>query len=166
MILADPPWHYSNAAARGALSYPTMTTREIADLPVATVARASGCVLALWVTGAHLLDGLKVMRAWGFEQKQVGVWVKTTEDGGRVRMGVGNYFRNAAEPWLLGVRGRPEIRDRGLSNVILAPRREHSRKPDDLHARLERLTPGPYLEIFARRPRPGWASWGNEGVEW
>lgn len=79
-------------------------------------------------------------------------------------MGMGYYTRSNSEPCLLGVRGKPpKPFDRGILSLIYAPVREHSRKPDEQYGKIERLYPqGPYLEMFARRPRPGWQVWGNE----
>lgn len=190
VILADPPWRYGNTAARGALDYQTLTVREIAELPVGSLCRRDGrgTLLLLWSTGAHLVSGdaLRVLRAWGFEPKQVGGWVKvrngfvgSEEEGlgseplgelaerglsSALRIGSGNYLRNCFEPLILAVRGRVEIRDRSIPSVLFGERAGHSRKPDRLHELAERLAPGPYVELFARRTRPGWATWGNEGA--
>jgi N6-adenosine-specific RNA methylase IME4 len=75
---------------------------------------------------------------------------------------MGYYTRQQTELCLLATRGKPAVRDRGVRQLIIAPRREHSRKPDEQYERIERLVDGPYLEMFARQKWPGWDSWGNE----
>jgi len=71
-------------------------------------------------------------------------------------------LRSAAEPFLLGTIGHPEYRSRSVRNLIVAPVREHSRKPDAMYEMIEALVEGPYCELFSRTTRPGWDSWGNE----
>lgn len=168
-VLADPPWRFQNRTGKVApehrrLSrYDTMTTAEICALPVADVmADASHCYL--WVPNALLADGLEVMSAWGFEYKTMLVWAKRRKDGGPDGRGVGFYFRNVTEPILFGVRGklRTLAPGRRQVNMIETMKREHSRKPDEQYELIEACSPGPYLELFARYPQPGWSAWGNE----
>jgi N6-adenosine-specific RNA methylase IME4 len=92
------------------------------------------------------------------------VWAKRRKDGGPDGRGVGFYFRNVTEPVLFGVRGRLRTFDAGRRqvNLIETRKREHSRKPDELYSIVEACSPGPYLELFARYPRSGWAAWGDE----
>jgi N6-adenosine-specific RNA methylase IME4 len=168
-ILADPPWRFSNRTGKMApehrrLSrYGTLTLEEIAALPVAeaTEARAH---LYLWVPNALILEGLDVMRRWGFVYKTNLVWHKVRKDGGPDGRGVGFYFRNVTELVLFGIRGsmRTLAPGRRQVNFLKTQKREHSRKPDEFYAIIERCSPGPYLEMFARSTRPGWTSWGNE----
>lgn len=169
-VLADPPWRFTNRTGKVAPEhrrlgrYATMSADEIGALPVARVARAKAhCYL--WVPNALLRDGLAVMEAWGFEYKSNLVWYKVRRDGGPDRRGVGFYFRNVTEVCLFGVRGRGNrtlAPGRRQPNVVVACKREHSRKPDELYDIIEACSPGPYLELFARRPRKGWLQWGDE----
>jgi len=171
-ILADPPWQFQNRTGKMApehrrlLRYPTMELKEILELPVARLAAAQSH-LYLWVPNALLREGLRVMGAWGFTYKSNLVWYKVRKDGGSDGRGVGFYFRNVTELVLFGVRGSMRTLPPGRTQVNLLPtrKREHSRKPDEIYDIIEACSPGPYLEIFARFPRQGWAQWGNEDVE-
>jgi N6-adenosine-specific RNA methylase IME4 len=171
-ILADPPWRFVNRTGKMApehrrLSrYDTLTTSEIAGLPVAGVAAAQAH-LYLWVPNALLADGLHVMEQWGFMYKSNIVWHKVRQDGGPDGRGVGFYFRNVTELVLFGVRGRLRTLAAGRRqvNFLATRKREHSRKPDELYDIIERCSPGPYLELFARHARPGWSVWGDEAAE-
>lgn len=168
-VLADPPWRFQNRTGKVApehtrLSrYDTLTTAEIAALPVAEVMAArSHCYL--WVPNALLADGLAVLGAWGFTYKTTIVWTKRRRDGGPDGRGVGFYFRNVTEPLLFGVRGKLRTLPPGRTqvNLIETRKREHSRKPDEQYPLITSCSPGPYLELFARYPQPGWVAWGAE----
>lgn len=171
-ILADPPWQFQNKTGKVApehrrlLRYPTMELNEIMDLPISKLAAAKSH-LYLWVPNALLLEGLRVMEAWGFTYKTNIVWYKVRKDGGPDGRGVGFYFRNVTELLLFGVRGSFRTLQPGRTQVNLFPtrKREHSRKPDEVFNIIESCSPGPYLELFARFARPGWHQWGNEDVE-
>ena len=108
-----------------------------------------------------------VMEEWGFTYKANLVWHKVRKDGGSDGRGVGFYFRNVTELVLFGVRGNLRTRAAGRRqvNLFATRKREHSRKPDVLYDIIEACSPAPYLELFARYPRPGWTSWGLEAVE-
>lgn len=169
-ILADPPWRFSNRTGKMApehrrLSrYGTMTMDEIMELPVAQIAQPTSH-LYLWVPNALLAEGLEVMRRWGFTYKTNYIWYKVRKDGGPDRRGVGFYFRNVTEIVLFGTRGknaRTKEAGRREPNLLATVKREHSRKPDEFYEVVERCSPGPYLEMFARHGRPGWWQWGNE----
>lgn len=169
-ILADPPWRFTNRTGKMApehrrLSrYGTMTVEEIAALPVEQLA-ADTAHLYLWVPNALLPEGLEVMAAWGFRYKSNIVWHKRRKDGGSDGRGVGFYFRNVTEMILFGVRGknaRTLAPGRRQVNYIGARKREHSRKPDEQYQIIESCSPGPFLELFARGTRRGWATWGNQ----
>ena len=171
-ILADPPWQFQNRTGKMApehrrlLRYPTMELQEIMDLPVARLAAAkSHCYL--WVPNALLQEGLQVMKAWGFTYKCNLVWYKVRKDGGPDGRGVGFYFRNVTELILFGTRGSMRTLKPGRTqvNLLSTRKREHSRKPDEIYDLVESCSPGPYLELFARFKRDGWAQWGNEDVE-
>jgi N6-adenosine-specific RNA methylase IME4 len=169
-ILADPPWQFVNRTGKMApehrrlARYGTLTLPEISALPVAALA-APVAHLYLWCPNALLPEGLAVMRAWGFTYKSNLVWHKVRKDGGPDGRGVGFYFRNVTELVLFGVRGRNArtlAPGRRQVNFLATRKREHSRKPDEQYALIEACSPAPYLELFARGTRPGWASWGNQ----
>ncbi len=168
-VLADPPWRFQNRTGKVApehrrLSrYDTLDWQEIAAMPVADlVADRSHCYL--WVPNALIAEGLAVLEGWGFTYKAMIVWAKRRKDGGPDGRGVGFYFRNVTEPVLFGTRGklRTLAPGRRQVNMIETQKREHSRKPDELYPVIEACSPGPYLELFARYPKPGWAVWGDE----
>lgn len=168
-VLVDPPWRFSNRTGKMAPEhrrlnrYGTMTFDEIIGLPVGEIV-APRSHLYLWVPNALVAQGFEVMREWGFTYKTNIVWYKVRKDGGPDGRGVGFYFRNVTEIVLFGVRGSLRTRDAGRrqTNIIVSRKREHSRKPDELYSIVERCSPAPYLEMFARFPRKGWAQWGNE----
>ena len=169
-ILADPPWQFQNRTGKVAPEhkrlnrYPTMKLEEIKALPVADVADENSH-LYLWVPNALLIEGLSVMEAWGFQYKTNVVWEKIRNDGGPDGRGVGFYFRNVTELLLFGVRGSHMLTlapGRSQVNLIRAKKREHSRKPDEMIELIEKCSPGPYLELFARGQREGWTLWGNQ----
>jgi N6-adenosine-specific RNA methylase IME4 len=168
-VLADPPWRFAHRTGkispeyRRHARYQTMTTAEIAALPVAAGV-ADNAHLYLWVPNALLADGLAVMQGWGFTYKANLVWHKVLGDGRSDRRGVGFYFRNVTELVLFGVRGSMRTLQPGRRqvNLFASRKREHSRKPEQLYDIVESCSPGPYLELFARHPRLGWAAWGDE----
>jgi len=173
-VLADPPWRFDNRTGKMApehkrLSrYSTMTLADICALPVARVAAARSH-LYLWVPNALLPLGLEVMAAWGFTYKANVVWQKVRKDGEPDGRGVGFYFRNTTELMLFGVRGtdvRTLAPGRRQVNVIKSRKREHSRKPDEQYLLIEGCSWGPYLELFARGPRPGWHCWGDQAEDY
>jgi len=165
-ILADPPWSWAARSPKGEgrsakRHYGVMTLDDIKAMPVADWA-ARDCALFLWVLDPMLPFGLDVLQAWGFTFKTVGFqWRKTNRDGSSF-VGMGYWSRANVELCLLGVRGRPTRLARNVRRLIEAPRREHSRKPDEIRTSIERLVGGPYLELFARSSAPGWHAFGNE----
>lgn len=165
-ILADPPWYFRNYSAKGEVRNPVahyacMDTAAIAALPVNQLA-APDCALLMWATAPMLPDAVALMAAWGFKFKSAGAWAKQSSTGNAWAFGTGYCFRSAAEFFLLGTLGKPKVQSRSVRNLIVAPTREHSRKPDDQYAMVESLFAGPYVELFARTRRPGWAAWGND----
>jgi len=172
-ILVDPPWQFQNRTGKVApehkrLSrYQTLTLEEIKRLPVADAADDISH-LFLWVPNALLPWGIEVMQAWGFQYKSNIVWHKIRKDGGSDGRGVGFYFRNVTELMLFGIRGknaRTLKPGRTQVNYLCSRKREHSRKPDEQYRILEACSRGPYLELFARGERDGWACWGNQADE-
>jgi N6-adenosine-specific RNA methylase IME4 len=172
-IMADPPWNFVTYDGKSSIPtqaedpYPTMTLADLQRLSVADVA-APDCALFMWTVDAHLREAMDLGEAWGFEYKTLAlIWVKAVPylrgDGFfEPQMGMGYWTRKEAEVCLLFTRGKPKRLSRGVRQVIAQPRREHSRKPDESHRRVEALVGGPYLEMFAREPRPGWTVWGND----
>lgn len=173
-VVADPPWSFKDRGSRIAPDadvrrarrggvvriYSTMPLTWIAGLPVASiVARAAH--LYLWCPSALLAEGLVVVRAWGFTLKTTLVWNKVTS-GGRPAFGAGHYYRGAHELVLFGVRGRCPALSRSERTRFEGVVGEHSRKPEVLQDMAERVSPGPRLELFARRQRPAWTCWGNQ----
>jgi N6-adenosine-specific RNA methylase IME4 len=171
-ICADPPWVFQNRTGKMApehqrlYRYATLSLADIQALPVDQVAEARAH-LYLWCPNALLAEGLATLRRWGFEYKTNIVWHKVRADGHSDGRGVGFYFRNVTELVLFGVRGRDTrtlAPGRRQVNYLATRKREHSRKPDELYnVFVERCSPAPYLELFARgSPRPGWDAWGRE----
>lgn len=159
-VVADPPWQYGNTSTRGAAEdhYSTMTIEELCALPVAE-RMAPDAHLYLWVTNNFIREAFEVMDAWGFAYKTCLTWVKP-------QMGMGNYFRGVTEHILFGAKGSLRTQARDIRNCFEAPRQKHSAKPDLFYDIVEKASPGPYLEMFARRARLGdWSYWGNESLE-
>jgi N6-adenosine-specific RNA methylase IME4 len=184
VIYADPPWRFATYSDKGKgrsaeAHYDCLTIDEIKALPVAEWA-APDAVLLLWATDPLLPRAMEVIDAWGFTYKTVGFyWVKLNKTvaprlASRLAddwpllaerdffTGMGFWTRANPEPCLLATRGHPKRQAGDVRKLLISPRREHSRKPDEAHERIERLLPGPYLEMFARHSRPGWDAWGNQ----
>ncbi len=182
-IMVDPPWPTVMRSPKGeakssVAKYGAMSFDAIAALPVGDLA-AQDCVLFLWCTWPHLLDGGDpkrhyknadasrshpgaCMKAWGFRYVSGGPWLKRKSKGG-IAFGTGYRFRSATEPFLVGITGAPKT-SRGERNLIDGLAREHSRKPEEAYAFAERYMPpgSRFLELFSRTARPGWDTWGEE----
>lgn len=180
VIIADPPWGFNDGlkemkrkVKRSAAShYRTMTATQVAALPVGSIVNPAGCVLALWVPGSMLQDGLDVMEAWGFKQKQLFVWVKLKKDykgeedwNNSTRVGMGRLFRQSHEVALIGTAGKsiyPLLKDKSQRSVSFDLNLGHSIKPSTLHRRLTKMFPeANRLEMFARRDSDGWTCIGD-----
>lgn len=155
-VLADPAWQYDNTVGKGIAEdqYATMPTAEIARLPVPAIVDQDA-VLLMWCTNPMLPDGLRVMRAWGFQYKTKLTWCKNT-------FGTGRWLRGQTEDLLIGTRGRPPPPLVAPSSVLHAKNHGHSRKPRPIYPIAERLGRGPRVELFARDQRIGWTAWGNQ----
>ena len=157
-ILADPPWdinqrgRYSSRSAES--HYELMPVDRIKAMPVASLCEENAH-LYLWVPNGLLQEGLDVIKAWGFTFRSPIYWIKP-------RLSLGNYVRNASETLLFATRGKAPVKFHAQPNWLFAPQQEHSHKPEEQFAIIERLSDGPYLELFARRKQPGWDCWGNE----
>lgn len=191
VILADPPWAYSNKVSNGAASdhYQTMNIRDIKQIPVWDVA-AEDSVLVMWYTSTHVEEAIALADAWGFEVRTMKAftWVKLNknaperfdrllENGGifdfhdlldfmnaEVKINGGNYTRANSEDCLIAVRGRGlERQSMSVRQIVFSCMGEHSEKPKEVHRRIEELYGDvPRLEMFARSSMPGWDCWGNE----
>jgi N6-adenosine-specific RNA methylase IME4 len=167
-IVADPPWDYGKDAARWlpfgergqtlhrpAFDYSALSLDEIAALPVRELAD-DDARLFLWTTNKYLPDAFDIVAAWGFTYRQTLVWYKT----GAPPFG-GSVAPNAAEFLLVGTCGQPRVITRAPASVVVAPKaRAHSAKPPVFLDLVEQVSPGPFVELFARRQRLGWDSWG------
>lgn len=169
VLLADPPWTFKNynnemAQSNSDHHYPTMGIEEIKALPVDNVTKENA-VLFIWGIWSLLPECLEVINAWGFTYKtEAWVWAKMNKNSFGYCMGMGYYTRSNTEYCLIATSGNvPRVADGGVLGLIASPRREHSRKPDEQYGKIERLYPeARKLELFARRKREGWHSWGNE----
>jgi len=169
LAIADPPWSYKNSGCRGAAAdqYATMTVDEICGLPVPDL-MAKDSVLLLWATWPNLPEAFRVMASWDFTYITGFPWVKVTnvyrdlwdDVQIKVKYGVGFWARGTTEVVMIGRRGDVHPPDGGFIG-LLSPNLRHSRKPDDLYAYADSI-PGPRIELFARRPRPGYTAWGKE----
>lgn len=191
IILADPPWTFNTYSDRGKgrsadRHYNPMTTADICALPVAALA-ADNCALFLWIVPQSLPEALEVIRAWGFTYRtKAWTWVKLQQNWttrylpmapvlssqtsilySLLRMSLGYYTRKATEDCLLAVKGRMPVDVRNELDVIFAAiTGEHSEKPAEQYAKIERLYPAELyparLELFARQSATGWDVWGNQ----
>jgi N6-adenosine-specific RNA methylase IME4 len=174
VIYADPPWTFSTYSRKGKgrsaeAYYDCMSLEEIKAVPVKQWA-AKDCVLFLWTTDPLLEQALGVIRAWGFTYKTIGFhWAKLKQSAAHDQYtdqsffsGLGFWTRANPELCLLATRGNPHRRKANVQKLVISPRREHSRKPDEVYERIEALCEGPYLELFARGIRDGWHGRGVE----
>lgn len=169
-IVADPPWRTKTGPSWGKsdkseplnpdkhdLTYPTMTVPEIsAILPPA----ANDAHLYLWTINAYVEDAYRVARAWGFLPSTLLTWCKTPKG-----IGLGGAFALSSEFILFARRGSLATKQRVDRNWWEWKRSTHSRKPEAFLDIVEQVSPGPYLEMFARRQRIGWDTWGDEALE-
>lgn len=173
-ILADPPWRFKVWSNKGLgrsaeRYYPTLTLADILSFPIADVA-ADDAWLFLWVTGPFLAAGhhVGVISEWGFQPSGIMfTWAKQNKSGDGFHMGLGYTSRKNAEFCLCARRGHPQRLSKSVRELIVAPVREHSRKPVEAHWRIEQFCPGPRLELFARNrpstPRANeWTVFGNQ----
>lgn len=167
VIYADPPWLFKVYSGKGKARsadrhYDTMSLDDIKALPVAQLA-ADDCALLLWSVWPEMAGAMAVIEAWGFTYKTAGfVWTKETPSRKGLHWGMGYWTRANTEPCLLATRGSPKRQAKDVHQVIMSPVGPHSRKPEETQARIERLLPGPYLELFGRRPMKRWTVWGNQ----
>lgn len=167
-IVADPPWAYRTARitttgkqrrAEAVGHYATMAAEEVAALPVSEMVE-DDAHLYLWVTNPILPQAFQVVKAWGFEYRTIITWEK------QGALGMGFSFRNQTEHVLFGVRGTlPIPANKRERTIFAAPKGRHSEKPDCFMDMVERVSPAPRLEMFARRSRlSGWDYWGDQSL--
>ena len=166
MIMADPPWDFSNWSEKGEVKnakahYRCMPMEWIMSLPVLDLA-APDSLLWCWGTPPMLDQQIVCVKSWGFTYVTQGTWVKTTKNG-KLHFGTGYFMRGAGEPFLLFKRGKPKIAARDIRNVFLAPVGKHSEKPAKSYQMCERMAPKVLrLELLSRTNRKGWDAWGDE----
>lgn len=174
VIYADPPWRFLAYSEKGegrsaVAHYDCMNMDQLCGLPVADIAE-DNCVLFLWTTDPFLAHGMKLITAWGFKFKTVAFyWAKLKKNAVNSSLseadfftGLGYWTRANIEPCLLATRGHPKRLSKKVRRLIISPRREHSRKPDEIYERIQELVEGPYIELFARESHDGWDSWGDQ----
>lgn len=171
-IVADPPWDVRRLSSPGSkafgaggspivsvpLAYPTMSVQEIASLPVSDKAD-DDAHLYVWTINRYVEDTYAIAREWGFDPKNLLVWAKTP-----MGLGPGGAFSITTEYVLFARRGRDVVRRRSDTTWWNWRRAAHSAKPEAFLDLVEQVSPGPYLELFARRQRLGWDTWGNEAL--
>ena len=170
IIYADPPWKYNQRNNRktrfggGVHShYQVMSMEQLEVLPLQNITD-DNCVLFLWTTFPYLDKQIKMFEKWGFKYKTLGFsWIKTNPKNGKPFFGVGYYAKSNCEVCLMGVKGKMKPISNTVSSCIISPRREHSRKPDEVRERIVELFGDiPRIELFARQHAEGWDCWGNE----
>lgn len=169
-IVVDPPWRYRDVGgAHGtAKQYVTSTLEAIAATPISEWAEPDAH-LYVWATNHFVREAVNLSEVWGFDLKTMLTWVKHSRD--QCWLGMGRYYRNATEQVVFAVRGRLPVMRKDCSTVFFAPRGRHSEKPAAFYHMVETMSPGPYLDVFARTQRfvtygeragEPWGTWGNE----
>jgi len=172
IIYADPPWSYKvwsedKKIAQGCAKkhYNTMSIEDIKNLPINKLTD-DDCKLFLWVTPPLLIEGIEVIKAWGFEYKTIAFcWIKLNSDNGKPFFGIGHWTASNCELVLVGLKkgGNLNRKDKSISQIVLSKRREHSKKPDEIREKIVRLCGDiSRIELFARTKVEGWDAWGNE----
>lgn len=170
IIYADPPWKYNSRANHktrfrgGACGhYDLMPMEDIKKIPIGSIADTN-CALFLWCTFPYLDEQIQLFKHWGFRYRTLGFsWIKTNPKNGKPFFGVGYYAKSNAEVCLMGMRGQLKTKSNRVSSVVISPREEHSKKPDEVRNRIVELFGDvPRIELFARQKTEGWDVWGNE----
>ncbi len=166
IIHVDPPWHYggklqfdkSSNFSSALFKYPTLKTSELKQIPIIDIAK-DDCLLFMWTTNPHLAQAIELGKNWGFNFKTVAfVWDK-------MKHNPGHYTLSSCELCLVFKRGRiPKPRGaRNIKQLIRTPRTKHSEKPIEVMEGIEKMFPTQdRIELFARKLRKGWHSWGDE----
>ena len=167
VIYADPPWTFKTYSNKGKdrspeKHYSVMSFKDICNMPVGNIARDNS-VLLMWAIDPLLDKAFEVIKAWGFTYKTVAfTWAKLNKTKPGFFTGLGYWTRGNPEMCLLATRGKPKRLNKSIPQLVISERQEHSRKPDIVYDHIEKMLEGPYIELFARRKRDGWTSWGNE----
>lgn len=169
IIYADPPWTFKTYSNKGKgksaeKHYPCMCKEDIQKLPIHNITDKDS-VLFLWVTYPCLLEGLELIKAWGFTYKTCGFsWIKLNKKNNKPFVGMGYYTRSNNEICLLATKGKPLTRlSKSVKQVILSKIEEHSKKPSEIRDRIVELFGDiPRIELFARQQTDGWDCWGND----
>jgi N6-adenosine-specific RNA methylase IME4 len=167
VIYADPPWYFKSYSKKGegrnaTKHYQCLNLSDIISLPIKRIAE-NDATLLMWVTDPFLQKAFEVIEGWGFTYKTVAfTWVKTNKKSPGYFTGLGYWTRSNPEMCLLATKGKPKRMASDVQQLVVSKLREHSRKPDEMYDKVERLLEGPYIELFARNKRDNWDSWGNE----
>jgi len=164
-IVADPPWHYDAPAyGYGAdANYPTMTVDQLRNMPVGLWAQ-NNAHLYLWTTNTFIVEAHQIAKDWGFVPKTVLTWIKRRPSNDSW-LGMGRYFRGTTEHIVFAVRGSLNTYRNDQPNFFYAARGAHSEKPAAFYDMVQHMSPGPYLDVFARKQRFGWDTWGDEAFD-
>lgn len=166
VIHIDPAWKYEMRTSKGyekspQAHYDCMTLDEMKALPVGHLAMPDS-VMVMWGIFPMMPQALDLLAHYGFRFVTGGAWAKQSTTGRKWAFGTGYVLRGASEFFVIGKMGHPVERSKSIRNLIVAPVRDHSRKPDQIYSNIEALWDGPYIDIFGRQQRPGWTVWGNE----
>lgn len=165
IIYADPPWRYNDKKCNGNCEdhYSTMKLEDICNLPIKNITEKN-CILFIWVTYPMLKEGLEVIESWGFKYKTIAFqWIKQNKNKKNLFFGLGRWTRGNTECCLIGVKGKPQRISNKVSQIILSPIKEHSKKPEETYYKIiELMGDLPRIELFARKTVNGWDCWGDE----
>lgn len=165
IVYADPPWQYKDKKCSGncASHYETMKIEDICNLPIQNII-TDNSTLFLWCTYPMLREGLQTIKNWGFTYKTIAFqWIKKNKKSDTFFFGLGRWTRGNSECCLLATKGKPERISNKVSQLIISPIQEHSKKPDVAREKiLELMGDKARIELFARQEAIGWDSWGNE----
>ena len=168
IVYADPPWRYERAKGEGVAEahYHTMSIEELREIPVEKIV-AKDAVLLLWATFPMLSEALSLFQSWGFKYKTCAFnWIKQNPKADSFFVGLGFWTRSCSEICLLGTRGHPRRVSAKVSQLVIAHRLQHSKKPDEVREAISRICGDlPKIELFARQEFPGWDCWGNQTGE-
>jgi N6-adenosine-specific RNA methylase IME4 len=163
-VICDPPWRYNVKPPQGGTPYPTMTQEELLNLPVGLWA-AERAHLYLWTTNSFMVEAHQLARSWGFEPKTIITWIKRRRVVDDNWIGMGFYFRGVTEHILFAVRGNLKLFHCDVPNIFYSPHTKHSEKPGAFYDLVQHVSPGPYLDVFARKQRFGFDTWGDEAFD-
>lgn len=169
VIHIDPAWSYQMRTDKGyekspQAHYDCMEMNAMKALPVGHLA-APDSVMVMWGVFPMMPQAIELLAHYGFRYVTGGAWAKRSSTGNKWAFGTGYVFRGAAEFYIVGKMGNPKERSKSVRNLIVAPLREHSRKPEQIYDDIEALWDGPRLDMFGRQQREGWVVWGNQSTK-